>query len=267
MSLVLISKVIVTVGMVLSLSAVAERVSPRVAGLLSGYPLGAAIALFFMGLEVGPDFAAESAVYTLVGLVASQVFVYGYYRASAALQRHVIPAATLTALGGYFAAVWLLHFIPFSPTAAVLVPVASILIFTRLFRKVRNVAITRSVRFTFGVLLLRADLAALIILAVTGAARAVGPAWAGLFAAFPTALFPLILIVHITYDKAHVHTIIKNFPLGLGALIAYALAVSQLYPSLGIYGGTIAAFAAATLYLLAYGAIVGRLRRARPDRT
>ena len=34
--------------------AVAERVSPRVAGLLSGYPLGAAIALFFMGLEIGP---------------------------------------------------------------------------------------------------------------------------------------------------------------------------------------------------------------------
>ena len=100
MSFVLFSKIIVTVGMVLSLSAVAERVSPRVAGLLSGYPLGAAIALFFMGLEIGPDFAAQSAVYTLVGLVASQVFVYGYYRASAALQRHVIPAATLTALCG-----------------------------------------------------------------------------------------------------------------------------------------------------------------------
>ena len=71
--------------------------------------------------------------------------------------------------------------------------------------------------------------------------------------------------MHITYDKAHVHTIIKNFPLGLGALVAYALAVSQLYPPLGIYGGTLAAFAAATLYLLAYGAIVGRLRRARTD--
>jgi len=266
MSLVLFSKVIVTVGMVLALSMVAERVSPRVAGLLSGYPLGAAIALFFMGLEIGPDFAAESAVYTLVGLVATQVFVYGYYRASAALQRHVIPAATLTALGGYFAAAWLLHFIPFSHAAAVLVPVASIFLFTRLFRKVPDVAITRSVRFTFVLLLLRAGLAALIILAVTGAARAVGPAWAGLFAAFPTVLFPLILIVHITYDKAHVHTIIKNFPLGLGALIAYALAVSLLYPPLGVYGGTLAAFAAASLYLLTYGAAVGRLRRARTGR-
>jgi len=175
--------------------------------------------------------------------------------------------ATLFNVSRGGAGVSLPYVLPPRTQLAVLVPVASILIFTRLFRKVRNVAITRSVRFTFGVLLLRAGLAALIILAVTGAARAVGPAWAGLFAAFPTALFPLILIVHITYDKAHVHTIIKNFPLGLGALIAYALAVSQLYPSLGIYGGTIAAFAAATLYLLAYGAIVGRLRRARPDRT
>jgi hypothetical protein len=266
MSLVLLSKVIVTIGMVLSLSAVAERVSPRVAGLLSGYPLGAAIALFFMGLELGPDFAAQSAVYTPVGLVASQVFVYAYYRASTALQRRVIPSASLAALGGYFAAAWLLHLIPFSPTAAVLVPVASIFVFTRLFRKIPNVAIARSVRFTFVVLLLRAGLAAITILVITGAARAVGPAWAGLFAAFPTTLFPLLLIVHITYDKAHVHTIIKNFPLGLGALIAYAVAVSLLYPPLGIYGGTLVAFSVATLYLLVYGVVVGRLRRARTGR-
>ena len=50
MSLFLITKIAVTIGLVLALSLVAERVSPRAAGLLSGYPLGAAIALFLIGL-------------------------------------------------------------------------------------------------------------------------------------------------------------------------------------------------------------------------
>ena len=77
-------------------------------------------------------------------------------------------------------------------------------------------------------------LATAIVTPMTAAARAVGPAWAGLFSAFPTALFPLMLIVHLTYDKAHVHTIIKNFPLGLGSLIVYCGTVALGYPGVGV---------------------------------
>lgn len=261
MSLLLITKLCVTIGTVLGLSAVAERVSPRVAGVLSGYPLGAAIALFFMGVEIGPEFAAQGAVYTQVGLVALLVFVYVYFRVSAALPHRGVLLSSAAAMSAYFAVSWLLHWIPFSAAAAALMPIAAIFLFRFLFRRITNVAVARSVRFTWAVLSLRAGLAALMILAVTEAARAVGPAWAGLFAAFPIALFPLMLIVHMTYGKSHVHTIIKNFPLGLGALIAYTVSVSLLYPLAGLEWGTAASFGAATLYLLAYGAALQRLRR------
>ncbi|MCK7468000.1 MAG: hypothetical protein MZU91_07690 [Desulfosudis oleivorans] len=48
-------------------------------------------------------------------------------------------------------------------------------------------------------------------------------------------------------SKAHVHTIIKNFPLGLGSLIVYGLRRWRCgYPRLGMGWGTVAAFAAAT---------------------
>jgi len=264
MSLFLIAKIGVTVGMVLALSLVAERVSPRLAGVLSGYPLGAAIALFFIGLEISPEFAARSAVYTLAGLAASQVFVYCYFMASSRFSRCSVLASSATAMAGYFAAAWLLHPIPFSRAAGVLTAAASISLFAFLLRRVPNVAIARSVRFTPAVLLLRAGLAAAIIVAITTAAKAVGPAWAGLFSAFPTALFPLLLIVHITYDKAHVHTIIKNFPPGLGSLIAYGVSVSYFYPTWGVGWGTLVAFGIATLYLLVYGAVIAR--RIRPWR-
>jgi len=264
MSLFLIAKIGVTVGMVLALSLVAERVSPRLAGVLSGYPLGAAIALFFIGLEISPEFAARSAVYTLAGLAASQVFVYCYFMASSRFSRCSALASSATAMAGYFAAAWLLHPIPFSRAAGVLTAAASISLFAFLLRRVPNVAIARSVRFTPAVLLLRAGLAAALIVAITTAAKAVGPAWAGLFSAFPTALFPLLLIVHITYDKAHVHTIIKNFPPGLGSLIAYGVSVSYFYPAWGVGWGTLVAFGIATLYLLVYGAVIAR--RIRPWR-
>jgi hypothetical protein len=229
--------------------------------VLSGYPLGAAIALFFIGLEIGPQFAADSAVFALAGLTASLAFVSAYYAASDRCRGRAVAPATAAALAAYFAAAWALQGIPFSLAGAALLPAAAIPVFARLFRRIPNVAITRSVRFTPAVMLVRAVLAAAIILAITAAARAVGPAWAGLFSAFPTALFPLMLIVHLTYGKAHVHTVIKNFPLGLGSLIVYGLTVALGYPRLGVGWGTAAAFAAATAYLVIYGAMVSRRRR------
>ena len=71
----IVAKIVVTVGAVVGLSLAAEHASPKMAGLLAGYPMGAAIVLFFYGVEVTPEFAAESAVYTLVGMIA-QPFVH-----------------------------------------------------------------------------------------------------------------------------------------------------------------------------------------------
>jgi hypothetical protein len=263
MSLFLAAKIAVTIGMVLALSLVAERVSPRAAGLLSGYPLGAAIALFFIGLEISPEFAAESAVYTLAGLAASQAFVYGYFMASRRTVGRGILASAAAGLASYFAAAGLLRLVPFSRGLAVFAAVGSMALFVRLFRGIRDVAITRSVRLTPIILFLRAAFAAGIIVTITAAAQVVGPAWAGLFSAFPTALLPLMLIVHFTYDKAHVHTIIKNFPHGIGSLITYGVSVSYLYPAWGVGWGTLAAFGMATVYLLVYGAVVAPRRRPR----
>ena len=70
---ILFIKLIVSIALVLTLSAVAEHVSPKAAGILAGYPAGAAITLFFIGLDISAEFAADSAVYTMMGLVAMRV--------------------------------------------------------------------------------------------------------------------------------------------------------------------------------------------------
>jgi hypothetical protein len=254
-------KIFVTVAMVLGLLIVAERVSTRVAGVLSGYPMGTAIALFFIGVEMGPQFAAESAVFALAGLTASLVFAYVYFRVSARSRGRGAAPASSAALAAYFATSWALQWLPFTLATAILLTGAVIVLFSFLFHNIRNVAITHSVHLTTTVLLLRACLSAGIILGITAAARIVGPAWAGLFSAFPTVLFPLMLIVHLTHDKDHVHTIIKNFPLGLWSLIIYGCVVALGYPRMGVGWGTAVAFSAATIYLLGFQALMLRRRR------
>ncbi|MEJ2473687.1 MAG: hypothetical protein P8Y74_07345 [Desulfobacterales bacterium] len=142
----------------------------------------------------------------------------------------------------------------------VLFTVSATFAFAFIFRNIEDSRIDQPVRLTFRVLVLRAALAAVIILMITGAAKWVGPRWAGLFSAFPTTLFPLMLIVHISYGRPAVNTIIKNFPRGLGSLILYALGVSFVYPRFGVLPGTIVAFMLATAYLVVYGTLVMKTR-------
>ncbi len=246
---IFIIKLVVAVTVVIGLSIITEHLSPRVAGILSGYPTGSAISLFFFGLEMNPEFAANSAIYNMIGLVAMQVFIYFYYKAS--LKFNIIISSFM-AIAGYFVIIWLLHFIELNKFIAILIPVASIFLFLYLFRPIENVKVEKKIQLNHKVLFIRALFATSIILLITGIARLVGPTWSGLFSAFPTTLFPLILIVHFTYDKKHVHTIIKNVPVGIFSLILYSLSVSVVYPLYGIYFGTIIAFGVATIYLVIF---------------
>ncbi|HMK43826.1 MAG TPA: hypothetical protein VK445_06775 [Dissulfurispiraceae bacterium] len=258
-----ILKLVVATAIVLLLAIIAERVSPRTAGIISGYPAGIAINLFFFGLEIGPAFAAESALYTSAGLVATQACVYFYYLASRWAGERALIVPSFAAIAGYLLVILMLKQFSIGSTEAILVPVLSIFIYVRLFRTIPNVIIAQRIALTWRVLLLRAAVAAALVLIVTGAAHYVGPAYAGLFAAFPTTLFPLMVIVHATYGSGAVHTIIKNFPLGLGSLIIYSISVFFTYSSQGIILGTLTSFVAATLYLAGYVLCVGWLRRSR----
>jgi len=254
-------KLFVSVALVLTLSAVAENVSPKAAGLLAGYPAGAAITLFFIGMDISPDFAAESAVYTMMGLVATQVFVYCYFKSSLYFEKLTIVISTVVATGGYFLVIWPLYHIRLNKFLAALIPIASIFAFVWLFRRIENATIRERVRLTPRILFLRAFLAGFIILVIVATAGLVGPRWAGLFSAYPSTLFPLILIVHLSYDKVHVHTIIKNFPRGLGSLITYCLCVSIFFPAGGVYLGTAISLALASVYLLINRLIAVRYAR------
>lgn len=260
LSWLIVSKIIVSIVFVVGLSLVAENVSPRAAGILAGYPLGTAISLFFIGLENGTDFAAQSAIYTVGGLSAALVFVCCYYYVSMRFQRGQIISSSLGAIAGFLLIAKGLSLLRLNLSGAVVLTFGSILFFAFLFRHIPDVLVKKKVGFTYMVLFLRALIAALIILFVTGIASWVGPGWAGILSAFPVTLFPLLVLIHFAYGKAQVHTIIKNFPFGLGALITYTVTVHFLYPPLGVPLGTVLSFAMATMYLLLFSYLSRQLK-------
>lgn len=248
-------KIVTSIVIVVVLSLVAERVGPKAAGIISGYPLGAAITLLFIGIEIGPAFAARSALYTAAGLAATVAFVAGYLlgmgRGRAYHPLLGIAGALVPALAAYGFVAWLLSSMPINWIGAIVIAVVSIVLALRGFRTIADASIDTPFRLRFGTTIARAAFAALVIVSITTAARVVGPQWAGFFSAFPSTMMPLLVIVQFTHQPSHVRTLIKNVPKGLQSLLVYVLIVAVTYGRWGIAWGTVLGYAGATLYLLA----------------
>lgn len=248
----LVIKIAVSAAIIVLLSLIAEHVSPRMSGILTGYPLGAALSLFFIGVETSPQFASDSATYTLLGLISAQIFVATYYILSKYLTRLSILLSSTGAILVFLLTTFLLHTLSIPQSFILPLTCCSTLLFILLFKHIKNRKIETRKKFSITTLFLRAAVATLIIVVITSIASTVGEQWTGLLSGFPVTLFPLLLIIHSSYDPVHVHTIIKNFPMGLGSLIIYLMTVHHIYPESGLYLGTAAAFAAATVYLILF---------------
>lgn len=254
-----VTKVAVSILFVVVLSVIAEKVSPRAAGIISGYPLGVALSLFFIGLEVSPAFAAQSAVATVSGLAAIVALVSGYLLglqwAGGAGRMTALAITVTVSLAAYFFAALLIALMPVRWGSALAIALLSILLSGFAFRTIPDVTIVQNVRLGFNALLLRAAFAALAILAITTVAKAVGPKWAGLFSAFPSTMLPLLIIIQYAYQPKHVRTMIKNVPHGLQSMFIYVVLVALTYDTLGIAWGTALGYLAATAYLLVRAAL------------
>lgn len=247
-----LAKLAVSIGMVLGLGAIAVRVSPRVAGLLAGYPLGTAIALFFIGLELSPGFAAESAVHTLAGFTATLALGGGYLLAGRRPGLPGVLGGTAAGLVAFLAVSLVLTRVEFDRLTGTLTTLVAIAAFTWLYRRVPDSVARPAGGFSWAALTVRALLAAAIIFVITALAHVLPAAWAGVMAAFPVTLYPFLVILHLTQGPGPVATVIKHYPMGLGALLCYALCISFAYPALGLAPGTLAGFTVATLWLLAW---------------
>lgn len=260
-------KLLVATCIVLLLSFVAEHLGPKWAGILSGFPTGSAITLHFYAVENGLEFAGQSAVYNMVGLIAMQTFILCYYLSSVSVKRYQLVIAVCGGGIGYALATIVLAQLRVSTGLAILLPLVSFPLFRIAFGKIPPSTIEKKIKPTFGVFVGRAGLAACMICLITGVAQMVGPSWAGLFSAFPTTLFPLLLIIHFSYGGNHAYSIIKHVPDGLGSLLTYSFLIYLCYPSIGLYSGIAIAFSGALVYLLFYQLISNYFKKRTASKT
>ena len=245
-------KFVISISVVLLLSYLAEKFSAKWAGIISGLPTGSAITLYFYAYENGLEFASESALYNMIGLVAMQAFIAGYYITSKFIKQPSILSSTLFGVIFYLIAAFIISCSQVTLSLALLVSPASFIFFITLFSGIESLDIKKNVPLTIRILLIRSLISGSIIVFITTIAYMIGAKWSGIFSAFPTTLFPLILIIHLTYGKKYSDTVIKFVPHGLGGLFLYSLIIHLSYKSTGLNIGVIMAFAGTACYMLGF---------------
>lgn len=221
-----------------------------------GFPLGAGLSLFFIGIEQGPDFAATSALWSIQGIIATLGFCGGYLAGIAWSKDskliNLLFCAVLGVTAFLITAFCIRYLLPANIWLRALF-LTTILIGCAVgFRKIPKHRIEQRALFTPSTLLGRAGFSSIIILAITGAAQTIGPQWSGLFSTFPTTVLPSVLVLHHHYGPEPVRAIFREFPFGLLAIVVFAMAVSQSYPAFGTGMGTVISYGIAMLYLLLY---------------
>jgi len=254
----LLAKPVLAMVMVIGITWVAERVSSRFAGMLLGFPLGAGMSLLFIGLVQGADFAAQSAQWTTQGLLPTLIWCLSYRVLAEKLHRLNRPATVLLSL--FFSlccylpsTLLVMELAPSSLGLRLLLTLFALGIFTLAFRHGQQQQNSISPQpFTWLLLLGRALLTALIIIAITSSAVHVGSHWSGIFSAFPATILPVVIILHAHYGPGILRPLFQQLPMGMLAIVVFSLAVAWSYPLLGVGWGTVASYGIAGSYLLFY---------------
>ncbi len=257
-------KAVTSIGIVVALSLIAERLGPRAAGMLTGLPLGAGMVVIFTGIEQGAEFAAEAAGHMVPGFVTTVVFVCAYAFVAEKQGRGGVAAVAIPLVAahiGYAGAAWAVGQVVWPMPVAIPVVAAVLFLGARVMRSIPDKPIVNRVRFGWGVLAFRAGMATSIILLITGLAETMGPQWTGILTAYPVTLLPVIMVLHITYGGGEIASVLKHVPVGLGSVISFCLTVHLVMPVWGLALGIAAAYAVAFLFLFGL-AQLGHIKRA-----
>ncbi|WP_258238455.1 hypothetical protein [Arcobacter sp. CECT 8986] len=246
----LIIKAVTAVFIVISLSIIAERVSAKLSGILSGLPLGTLVVLIFFSIEHGVDYAVQASLYNMHGLLALLSFIIGYYISTFYKRRFEIFVSIIISFLFYLVAAFILSKVPvnimFTPIAVIFI----ITLATIYFAKKPDNAKVINTKITFKDIFYRTVLTVVIFLLITSIPKIAPVNIAGIFSAFPSMMFPLLLIVHFNHSGNQARTILKNTPSGLSSIVIFCVGVHFTYPILGVFLGTVVSFITCVIYII-----------------
>jgi hypothetical protein len=232
-------------------SLVSRRFGPKVGGWVAGFPIVAGPILFFFVWEQGPRFAVAAAQSTLLGIVSLAGFCLVYARVAT-------RAGPATCLGAGWLAFGVLTWVQsgITPHWAVGLPLALL-------------AIQGALRLLPGAdpegepprpggwdIPVRMTATAGLVLALTAAARLLGPTASGLLTPFPVATTILVVFAHRAQGRAAAERVLSGLLLGLHSFAAFCLVLCEGLSRFGTAGAFVAAIgASAAVQLLVLRAV------------
>jgi hypothetical protein len=264
----LAAKIVVSAGIVLAVTAAAERLGPRLGGLIIATPQLAVVALIFFTLEQGPAFAANSAFWNIPG-VCTTIPVYlaylGATRLVPAPRGASIAAAVTCGVAAFVASAVALAAVPLDHVTVV--PFAALVCGATawLVRRLPDTATLTRVRTSPLLIATRAGVSVVTVLAVTSAAEVIGPKWAGLVTGFPVNSLPVMAILHAHYGIGVVKPFIKIFPAAAFGICLFNLVASVALERLGLTTTIVVAYAVAIAYLAILDTVRPTRQRGQPS--
>ncbi len=245
---------------VLLTTILADRFGSKIGGLIGGLPSTAAVSFFFIGLTQSPLFASQATTVFPMSYAFTGLFLVFY----ALFWRQGFIAALSCSISVWFllsACVVLLdvdHYV-FSVGFYILVLILAVYILE--FRlKLRSIG-REDIQYSAPQYIFRAVFGGFIVALAVFLSRIGGPVFGGIFSAFP-AVFISILIINyrsrgMEFSRAMTKPLLVT---GMVSIFAYSVGVRYLYPSLGLWWGTLGAYAFALFgALLSYLVIQKKL--------
>lgn len=219
----LVLKVALAPALVLGVTLAARRWGSRVGGMLIALPVVAGPILLVITLEHGEVFGARAARGALLGVVALSAFCVAF-AAAATLMRW--PAVLLMGWAAYMGVAACVSRWDASPVAGLTSALAA-LMFARAFfrRKDHTDALSSSSRPPWD-LYARAGATAALVIVITTAAGALGPAVSGVLTPFPIAASVLAAFTLAHDGPAASLAMLRGFVVALPGFAAFFFAVA-----------------------------------------
>jgi hypothetical protein len=223
--------------------------------------------MYFVAREQGSAFALAAVPWGILGLSSSIAFSLAYLLVGRVLpadaRRGRLPAVlacSAAALAAFFVTAALFRRLAVTLAASLAITLAVAAANVIALRRL-GIADSAGTRRPSGYrsLLLRAVVAGAIVCAITGAARAVGSAWTGLFSGFPAMLMPLYIVLHFEEGDRLYPGIIHGFAWSVSNLVLFYLAMLAFVPRLGLGPSFAAIYALSAVYLWALNGVRNRV--------
>lgn len=227
-----------------------ERVHGFWRGVVLTIPSTLALGLLFVGIAKTPLDSVEAAIVVPAALGPDYLYV-AVFAALAALGFFwaTIAGLVIWMLGAYF----ILQYPPENFATSTVIGLVLIVIGWLIVRKLPQIPHLKPFKMTPGQIAIRSFIGGTVIALIVFLSKTFGNIWGGLFSAFPAA-FTSTFIIYYHWQGSHVIPAVAKslfFPGSIGFII-YSGIAALAFPALGIWFGTLLAYAATFVFFLIF---------------